>query len=94
MESGIVAQVFLAQTVSGTSAAALLKAGFKFVIHLRLGKSPIYSEASIPTVKAHVDYIKQKSTLEHVQNVQIQFIQHMCKISSQPLLSIHIFCSI
>ena len=44
MESGIVAQVFLAQTASGTSAVALLKAGFKFVIHLRLDKSPIYSE--------------------------------------------------
>ena len=36
----------------------------------------------------------KKSDFEHAQNVQIQIILHMSKISTRPLLSIHTFCSI
>ena len=39
-------------------------------------------------------HIKRKNVFKHIQNVQIQIILHMCKVSSGPLLSIHTFCSI
>ena len=32
--------------------------------------------------------VKQKSAFEHVQNMKIQIILRLCKISSGPLLSI------
>ena len=41
-----------------------------------------------------IGHVKWKSAFEHGQNVQIQIILHMCKVSSEPLLSIHTFCSI
>ena len=34
------------------------------------------------------------SAFEYMQNVQIQVILHMHKVSPAPLLTIHIFCSI
>ena len=34
---------------------------------------------------------KRKSPFEHMQNVQIQVIRRMCKVSSGPLLSIDIY---
>ena len=41
----------------------------------------------------YMDYIKWKSAFEHVQNAKIQIILHMRKVSSEPLLSIHTFCT-
>ena len=38
--------------------------------------------------------VKQKSVFEHVQNMQIQIILHMHRVSSELLLSIHTFCII
>ena len=35
-----------------------------------------------------------KGVFEHAQNVQIQILMHMRKMSSGPLLSIYLFCSI
>ena len=37
---------------------------------------------------------QRKSAFEHAQNVQIQIILGICKVSSRPLLYIHTFCSI
>ena len=39
-------------------------------------------------------HVKQKSAFEHAQNVHIQIIPHMHKLSSGPLLSIDTFCNI
>ena len=44
-----------------------------------------------PQYENYVGHIKWKSAFE--QNLQIQIILHICKVS-RPLLSIHTFCSI
>ena len=50
--------------------------------------SPLVRSVSI------LGHVKQKSAFELVQTVQIQFILHMFKVSSGPLLAILTFCSI
>ena len=39
-------------------------------------------------------HVKQKVAFEHVSNVQFQMILRKRKVSSGPLLSSHLFCSI
>ena len=52
------------------------------------------AEKSTLSWAMNMGHIERKSVLEHIQDVQIQIILHMHKVSSRPLLSIHTFCSI
>ena len=43
---------------------------------------------------AHHPLGQEKSAFDHAQHAQIQFILCMCKVSSEPFLSIYTFCPI
>ena len=48
----------------------------------------------VSRTNADMSRVKRKSALEHAQNPHNQIILRMCIVSSEPLLSIHTFCSI